>query len=123
VVATGSSMLPTSVMQEAFRDLYGKTLNFASFASAVDRVDRWYRSSGVLGQVGGRGRGSGGGLWGRGRGLAAVDTAAAGSGAGAAGCRGWGWGCEVQAPGGWVGWAGRGGGGGGRSWLGEQGRG
>ncbi len=44
-------------MQDAFRGLYGKTLNFASFARAVERVDRWYRSTGVLGQVrGGRGR-------------------------------------------------------------------
>jgi outer membrane protein insertion porin family len=52
VVATGSGSLPTSVMQEAFAGLHGKTLNFASFARAVEKVDRWYRSTGVLGQVG-----------------------------------------------------------------------
>lgn len=51
VVARGGNVLPNRVVEDAFRGLYGQTLNFAHFARAVQSLDKWYRSKGLLGQV------------------------------------------------------------------------
>lgn len=51
VVARGASMLPTRVVQRAFRHLYGQPLNFVAFSRAVERLDGWYKQRGILGQV------------------------------------------------------------------------
>lgn len=46
-----------AVVEDAFRDLHGKTLNFNSMVAAVGKLNRWYEDKGVLGQVGGWGAG------------------------------------------------------------------
>jgi hypothetical protein len=51
VVAEGADALPSKVLRRAFRGLHGKSLNFVRFGRAVERVDRWYSSRGLLGQV------------------------------------------------------------------------
>jgi outer membrane protein assembly factor BamA len=51
VVARGANMLPTAVVQRAFRPLYGGPLNFVAFSKAVEKLDDWYRARGILGQV------------------------------------------------------------------------
>lgn len=48
---TGANMLPQAVIEEAFRDLHGRTLNFNSMVQAVGKLNRWYEEKGVLGQV------------------------------------------------------------------------
>ncbi|KAI3429606.1 hypothetical protein D9Q98_005692 [Chlorella vulgaris] len=48
---TGANMLPQAVVEDAFRDLHGKTLNFNSMVAAVGKLNRWYEDKGVLGQV------------------------------------------------------------------------
>lgn len=52
VVARGASMLPTRIVERAFRPLYGQPLNFVAFGKAVKRLDDWYQQRGILGQVG-----------------------------------------------------------------------
>eukprot|EP00775_Hariotina_reticulata_P007019 gene7019-7233_t len=52
VVARGANMLPTAVVQRAFRPLYGGPLNFVAFSKAVEKMDDWYRARGILGQGG-----------------------------------------------------------------------
>ena len=39
-------------MEGAFHQQHGKTLNFAAFSKAVARLNDWYKSRGLLGQVG-----------------------------------------------------------------------
>lgn len=51
VVARGASMLPTRVMERAFKPLYGQPLNFVAFGKAVKKLDDWYQQRGILGQV------------------------------------------------------------------------
>lgn len=45
-------MLPTRVVERAFKPLYGQPLNFVAFGKAVKRLDDWYQQRGILGQVG-----------------------------------------------------------------------
>ena len=52
VVARGASMLPSRVMERAFKPLYGQPLNFVAFGKAVKKLDDWYQQRGILGQVG-----------------------------------------------------------------------
>ena len=51
VVARGADALPTRVVEEAFRGLCGRTLNYNTFMKAVERLDLWYLGHGVVGQV------------------------------------------------------------------------
>lgn len=51
IVATGADALPNTVVQEAFRGMYGKTVNFKHFAKGLKHIDTWYKDNGVLGQV------------------------------------------------------------------------
>lgn len=51
VIARGADALPASVLEDAFRGLYGRTLNFKHFGRALQSLDRWYRGKGLLGQV------------------------------------------------------------------------
>ena len=39
-------------MEAAFHQQHGKTLNFAAFSKAVAQLNDWYKSRGLLGQVG-----------------------------------------------------------------------
>ena len=56
--------LPHPHHQGAFRNLYGRTLNFNQLSAAVKKLSDWYEDNGVLGQVrggmGGREGGRGG---------------------------------------------------------------
>ena len=38
-------------MEDAFRELHGRTLNFNSMVQAVGKLNKWYEEKGVLGQV------------------------------------------------------------------------
>ena len=40
-----------AVIEDAFRGLYGRTLNFNTMVAAVGKLNRWYEDRGVLGQV------------------------------------------------------------------------
>lgn len=60
VVARGASMLPTRVVERAFKPLYGQPLNFVAFGKAVKKLDDWYQQRGILGQVRGSCFGPGG---------------------------------------------------------------
>lgn len=51
VVARGASMLPTRMVERAFKPLYGQPLNFVAFGKAVKKLDDWYQQRGILGQV------------------------------------------------------------------------
>ncbi|KAF5835670.1 surface antigen-domain-containing protein [Dunaliella salina] len=51
MVAMGANVLPNSVVQDTFKDLYGKTLNFVTFKQAINTLDKWYHDRGILGQV------------------------------------------------------------------------
>jgi hypothetical protein len=51
IVARGASMLPTRVVERAFKPLYGQPLNFVAFGKAVKKLDDWYQQRGILGQV------------------------------------------------------------------------
>jgi outer membrane protein insertion porin family len=51
VVATGANTLPQVVVEEAFRDQYGRTLNFRAFKDSLGKVNRWYEERGIFGQV------------------------------------------------------------------------
>ncbi len=56
MVATGANMLPNKVVQDAFKGMHGRTLNFVAFKRAIHKLDKWYHDKGILGQVcGGRG--------------------------------------------------------------------
>lgn len=39
------------MVEEAFAQQYGKTLNFGAFSEAVEQLNNWYKSRGLLGQV------------------------------------------------------------------------
>lgn len=51
VVALGASSLPQKVIQDAFRGMQGRTLNYNGLSSAVAKLNAWYEKQGVLGQV------------------------------------------------------------------------
>lgn len=51
VVATGADMLPQSLIEDAFQDQYGKTLNFENFGRALGQLNKWYEDKGIFGQV------------------------------------------------------------------------
>lgn len=51
VVANGANALPQRNVEEAFRDQYGKTLNFTRFGEAIRSLNKWYEDHGVFGQV------------------------------------------------------------------------
>ena len=51
VVATGASRLPQKIIQDAFAEMAGRTLNYNTLTSAVARLNTWYEDNGVLGQV------------------------------------------------------------------------
>ena len=51
VVATGADMLPQSLIEEAFEDQYGKTLNFENFGRALGQLNKWYEDKGIFGQI------------------------------------------------------------------------
>ena len=44
-------MLPTRVIEEAFKHQYDKTLNAGEFKRAIDKLDGWYADRGIFGQV------------------------------------------------------------------------
>jgi len=52
VTITGQQVLPQSVIDESFRDLYGKILNLRRFEEGVKKINAWYQDNGyVLGQI------------------------------------------------------------------------
>lgn len=52
VQITGQKVLPQSVIDESFRDQYGKTLNLRRFDEGVKKINTWYQDNGyVLGQI------------------------------------------------------------------------
>lgn len=51
VVATGAARLPQAIIQDAFKGMRGRTLNFNELTTAVARLNAWYEQHGVLGQV------------------------------------------------------------------------
>ncbi|MEG4575702.1 BamA/TamA family outer membrane protein [Microcoleus sp. N3A4] len=52
VTITGQQVLPQSVIDESFRDQYGKILNLRRFEEGVKKINTWYQDNGyVLGQI------------------------------------------------------------------------
>ncbi|PNW78727.1 hypothetical protein CHLRE_09g388097v5 [Chlamydomonas reinhardtii] len=51
LTAAGASLLPTSVIQEAFEGMPGRTLNLGSLQKAIARLDAWYHDRGIMGMV------------------------------------------------------------------------
>jgi outer membrane protein insertion porin family len=52
VEITGQKVLPQSVIDESFRDQYGKILNLRRFEEGVKKINAWYQDNGfVLGQI------------------------------------------------------------------------
>lgn len=51
MVASGANVLPTKVVERAFRGMHGNTLNFVHLKQAINKIDNWYSERGVLGQV------------------------------------------------------------------------
>ncbi|GIL91181.1 hypothetical protein Vretimale_18825 [Volvox reticuliferus] len=49
--AVGASLLPTSVVQQAFEDMPGRTLNLRSLQKAIATLDAWYHDRGIMGMV------------------------------------------------------------------------
>jgi outer membrane protein insertion porin family len=41
VVSSGANVLPQAVIEEAFADQYGKTLNFRNFRGALAKLNSW----------------------------------------------------------------------------------
>ena len=39
------------MVQDAFKGVYGRTLNFVAFKRAIHKLDKWYHDKGILGQV------------------------------------------------------------------------
>ncbi|MCC3407449.1 MAG: BamA/TamA family outer membrane protein [Microcoleus sp. PH2017_10_PVI_O_A] len=49
---TGQQVLPQSVIDDSFRDQYGKILNLRRFEEGVKKINAWYQENGyVLGQI------------------------------------------------------------------------
>ena len=52
VTITGQQVLPQSVIDDSFRDQYGKILNLRRFEEGVKKINTWYQDNGyVLGQI------------------------------------------------------------------------
>lgn len=52
VQITGQQVLPQSVIDDSFRDQYGKILNLRRFEEGVQKINKWYQDNGfVLGQI------------------------------------------------------------------------
>ena len=52
VQITGQQVLPQTVIDESFRDQYGKILNLRRFEEGVQKINKWYQDNGfVLGQI------------------------------------------------------------------------
>ncbi len=52
VTITGQQVLPQSVIDDSFRDQYGKILNLRRFEEGVKKINTWYQENGyVLGQI------------------------------------------------------------------------
>jgi len=52
VQITGQQVLPQSVIDDSFRDQYGKILNLRRFEEGVKKINTWYQDNGfVLGQI------------------------------------------------------------------------
>ncbi|MEG4317799.1 MULTISPECIES: BamA/TamA family outer membrane protein [unclassified Microcoleus] len=52
VKITGQQVLPQSVIDDSFRDQYGKILNLRRFEEGVKKINAWYQENGyVLGQI------------------------------------------------------------------------
>ena len=47
IVVSGGSMLPSKIIEDAFRDQYGKPINFGKFQAALSAVDKWYSDRGI----------------------------------------------------------------------------
>jgi len=52
IISTGGSALPQVVFEEAVTGLLGSTLNNNAFEAAVRKINQWYISEGVFGEVG-----------------------------------------------------------------------
>lgn len=51
LVVEGGNVLPTSVVEDAFRAQHGKTLNIQQFREGLARLDQWYQDKGFFGSV------------------------------------------------------------------------
>ncbi|WP_293126222.1 BamA/TamA family outer membrane protein [Microcoleus sp. bin38.metabat.b11b12b14.051] len=52
VKITGQQVLPQSIIDDSFRDQYGKILNLRRFEEGVKKINAWYQDNGyVLGQI------------------------------------------------------------------------
>ncbi|KXZ54331.1 hypothetical protein GPECTOR_5g414 [Gonium pectorale] len=51
LTATGANLLPSSVIQEAFQGMPGRTLNLGSLQKAIARLDGWYQERGIMGMI------------------------------------------------------------------------
>jgi|AGSF01.1.fsa_nt_gi Outer membrane protein/protective antigen OMA87 len=52
VQITGQQVLPQSVIDDSFREQYGKILNLRRFEEGVQKINKWYQDNGfVLGQI------------------------------------------------------------------------
>lgn len=51
LVVEGGHVLPTSVVEDAFRAQHGKTLNIQQFRQGLARLDQWYQDKGFFGSV------------------------------------------------------------------------
>lgn len=51
LVVSGGEVLPACIIQDAFRQQYGRTLNFGQFRAALQKLNNWYADRGFFGQV------------------------------------------------------------------------
>lgn len=51
ITTKGAKVLPTKIIQDAFKKLHGRTINYVKFGKAIEKLDNWYKRRGVLGQV------------------------------------------------------------------------
>lgn len=51
VVVTGANTLPARLVEDAFGDQYGATLNFGRFGQSLDALNKWYEDRDIVGQV------------------------------------------------------------------------
>ena len=47
VVSSGANVLPQAVIEEAFSDQYGRTLNFRDFQKALGKLNSWWAGQGA----------------------------------------------------------------------------
>jgi outer membrane protein insertion porin family len=51
LVCNGANVLPTRVVENAFRDEFGKVVNIQRLNKVLDTLNGWYRDRGLFGQV------------------------------------------------------------------------